>query len=99
MPSCASSSVDLMVAMFCRLTLQICLIIALSFHIINLLEQSDLSLPCLLKLSVQIFRIFRAFYVVFFILHKTYLVIPHLNCIMQVVLTRDNKTGCLGKKK
>ena len=32
MPSCASSSLDLMVAMSCGLTLQICLIIALSFH-------------------------------------------------------------------
>ena len=31
MPSLASSSVDLMVAVFCGLTLQICLIIALSF--------------------------------------------------------------------
>ena len=31
MPSCASSSMDLMVTMSCRLTLQICLIIALSF--------------------------------------------------------------------
>ena len=32
MPSRASSSVDLMLAVFCGLTLQICLIIALSFH-------------------------------------------------------------------
>ena len=32
MQSRASSSVDLMVAVFCGLTLQICLIIALSFH-------------------------------------------------------------------
>ena len=32
MPSRASSSVDLMVAVFCGLTLQICLITALSFH-------------------------------------------------------------------
>ena len=31
-PSCASSSVDLMVAVSCGLTLQICLIIALSFR-------------------------------------------------------------------
>ena len=32
MPSCASSSLDLVVTMSCGLTLQICLIIALSFH-------------------------------------------------------------------
>ena len=32
MPSCASSSMDLMVAVSCGLTLQICLIIALSFR-------------------------------------------------------------------
>ena len=32
MPSCASSSVDLMLAVCCGLTLQICLIIALSFR-------------------------------------------------------------------
>ena len=32
MPSCASSSVDLMLAGSCGLTLQICLIIALSFR-------------------------------------------------------------------
>ena len=32
MPSRASSSVDLMLAVSCGLTLQICLIIALSFH-------------------------------------------------------------------
>ena len=32
MPSCASSSVDLMVAVSCGLILQICLIIALSFR-------------------------------------------------------------------
>ena len=32
MPRCASSSADLMLAVFCGLTLQICLIIALSFR-------------------------------------------------------------------
>ena len=32
MPSCASSSLDLMMTMSCGLTLHICLIIALSFH-------------------------------------------------------------------
>ena len=32
MPSCASSSLDLVVTMSCSLTLQFCLIIALSFH-------------------------------------------------------------------
>ena len=32
MPSCASSLLDLMVTMSCSFTLQICLIIALSFH-------------------------------------------------------------------
>ena len=32
MPGCTSSSLDLLVTMSCGLTLQICLIIALSFH-------------------------------------------------------------------